>query len=340
MQNTEKTQELKNYIQSIIEDSGKDVLGNRAILNTSGDEKISMITKIMAIPADEEIIIFFDDSFTGNGKAGLVISSWGLRYKSGIPLSKEGNWNLSWDELCANYTMHKEGIISKDIVFRKGKDNLFTVEKKATLTSSTIEIEWLERIIKNSCKVLTGRNLPTPESQNSPIATPNQNSAENEPVAGSEKPADKEPTPAQKAEMEQWRREGQREYDKARDNADNLKNSDTSSFIRNNIIGIIVATAFVVLYDIQILANPNVSGGQKALWLVLNILQLPFCFGGYSIGNALRKALHPDFVIADGFGGLLKEKIFWKIGPQAIGALIGFGIGAGIASLITGINQY
>jgi hypothetical protein len=53
-------------------------------------------------------------------------------------------------------------------------------------------------------------------------------------------------------------------------------------------------------------------------------------FLGCFLGNKLRLALHPDFVITSGFMDLLKEKLFWRFGPQLVGALIGWGIGIGI----------
>ncbi len=42
------------------------------------------------------------------------------------------------------------------------------------------------------------------------------------------------------------------------------------------------------------------------------------------IGDALRRAVHPDIVITNGgFFSLLWTKLFWAVGPQLIGLFIG-----------------
>jgi hypothetical protein len=86
-----------------------------------------------------------------------------------------------------------------------------------------------------------------------------------------------------------------------------------------NIGGFIFAVVLVVIADVQ--AMSTLEGGKFA-YLLLSVLHIPLVFLGYLVGNGLRKMLHPDAIIAYGFWGLLKEKIFWKIGPQTIGACI------------------
>ncbi len=42
------------------------------------------------------------------------------------------------------------------------------------------------------------------------------------------------------------------------------------------------------------------------------------------VGDALRRAVRPDFVITNGgFFSLLGSKLFWAVGPQVIGLAIG-----------------
>jgi hypothetical protein len=49
---------------------------------------------------------------------------------------------------------------------------------------------------------------------------------------------------------------------------------------------------------------------------------------GALIGNALRKAVHPDAVwTTGGFWALMWVKVFWKWGPQTIGMAAGTFIG-------------
>jgi hypothetical protein len=46
------------------------------------------------------------------------------------------------------------------------------------------------------------------------------------------------------------------------------------------------------------------------------------------IGNALRKAVHPDAIwTSGGFWSLLWARVFWKWGPQTIGMFIGLFVG-------------
>jgi hypothetical protein len=52
---------------------------------------------------------------------------------------------------------------------------------------------------------------------------------------------------------------------------------------------------------------------------------------GALIGNALRKAVHPDAVwTSGGFWSLLWTKVFWQWGPQTIGMVGGVFIGVAV----------
>ncbi len=49
---------------------------------------------------------------------------------------------------------------------------------------------------------------------------------------------------------------------------------------------------------------------------------------GVRIGNALRRAAKPDIIITSGgLQGMLGAKIFWSVGPQTVGLLIGTVVG-------------
>jgi len=49
---------------------------------------------------------------------------------------------------------------------------------------------------------------------------------------------------------------------------------------------------------------------------------------GVRIGNALRRAAKPDIIITSGgLQGMLMARIFWSIGPQSVGLLIGTVVG-------------
>jgi|GEM_PF-3062805 len=58
----------------------------------------------------------------------------------------------------------------------------------------------------------------------------------------------------------------------------------------------------------------------------------PLALIGWLVGDAIRKFVMPDFILTSGgFSGLLKAKLFWALGPQAIGAGAGLLIGYVIA---------
>jgi hypothetical protein len=96
----------------------------------------------------------------------------------------------------------------------------------------------------------------------------------------------------------------------------------TSSFLRRNLEGVIMS---IIMSVIVFISSPSFLG-----FLLIPTLS----FVGYIIGNKLRLAVHPDFVITSGFMGLLKEKIFWRFIPQLIGTLIGACIGGAIGTAL------
>lgn len=49
-----------------------------------------------------------------------------------------------------------------------------------------------------------------------------------------------------------------------------------------------------------------------------------FTAGGMMGGELFRRFAKPDIIIVDGSQSLFGQKLFWLVGPQAIGALGGF----------------
>ena len=93
--------------------------------------------------------------------------------------------------------------------------------------------------------------------------------------------------------------------------------------------GSISVVAFPILSTIVIhilFIAPNVQYHQPTGFFTWVLYYLTCVIGGFiacSIGNKLRLALMPDSVYTnDGFIGLLKEKIFWSVGPQFIASII------------------
>lgn len=57
-------------------------------------------------------------------------------------------------------------------------------------------------------------------------------------------------------------------------------------------------------------------------------------FLGMKVGRAIRDAIIPDFVLTQGATGLIKARLFWAMGPQAIGLFVGMAAGMLIPILI------
>ena len=100
------------------------------------------------------------------------------------------------------------------------------------------------------------------------------------------------------------------------------------SVIKENIGGLIFS---VVLAVLSIIVSASTLEYGVGKFIALSIVFIPVVFIAWVIGNAIRKAVHPDFVVTSGFWGLVKEKIFWRVGPQAILALIVFAVLTNIA---------
>jgi hypothetical protein len=99
------------------------------------------------------------------------------------------------------------------------------------------------------------------------------------------------------------------------------------SFVKDNIGGIIFSVIIVIIVDI---IGVSSLGAGKGRYIAISILHIPLVFIAWTIGNVIRKALHPSFVIANGFWGLLKERFFWRFGPQLILSIIVLAIAVNI----------
>ena len=91
------------------------------------------------------------------------------------------------------------------------------------------------------------------------------------------------------------------------------------SIMKENIGGLIFCIVFVLFSSIITVAQLDAGGGR---YFALSLLHIPFGFIAWVIGNTIRKALLPKFVVTSGFLGLLKEKVFWRVGPQLILSII------------------
>jgi len=103
--------------------------------------------------------------------------------------------------------------------------------------------------------------------------------------------------------------------------------------IRELVWSIVVGGGIAFLF-----ASPAVRTGlimPKAVGFVAFVVL--FTFAGCFIANLLRLWVHPDFVVTSGFIGMLKAKVFWRIGPQFIGSIIGIVAGIKLGMAVFGI---
>jgi hypothetical protein len=92
------------------------------------------------------------------------------------------------------------------------------------------------------------------------------------------------------------------------------------------IIYAILAVVFGLAYAIW---PPGSFGFFSRIFIF--IFATIFSFVGILIGDAVRKIAIPDSIFTTGgIFAILKQKLFWFIGPQLVGALIGGSIGSAI----------
>jgi len=105
----------------------------------------------------------------------------------------------------------------------------------------------------------------------------------------------------------------------------NVPNDETSQKKQGiSSLSLFVIILCYIAYGIFLFVNPNGGFGAKILALGIFFVTTPVgvCIGGF-IGNLIC----PQFIIASGAQALLKERLFWWVGPRFIGA--------GIAALVT-----
>lgn len=105
---------------------------------------------------------------------------------------------------------------------------------------------------------------------------------------------------------------------------------------KNLIIYFFFSGLGALLYVISMKAPP----GKPEIGFFFRLITWVVAVGpgvlGAMLGNAIRRWIMPNFVIGGGFFDLLKQRIFWGIGPQAIGMATGLALGAGLVIKIAG----
>lgn len=100
---------------------------------------------------------------------------------------------------------------------------------------------------------------------------------------------------------------------------------------RKLILSFVITVAVALFCGFVIKTPEHRPDPGTGLRLLAGIVAIPTGFIGLLIGDFLRRAVMPDAIFTTGgFFGLLKARLFWGIGPQAIGLFIGVAIGASI----------
>ncbi len=104
--------------------------------------------------------------------------------------------------------------------------------------------------------------------------------------------------------------------------------------IRHATICFLIFLAFTVMT----IFAPNIHLGFFGT-LAFLLIGSAFTTAGVSIGDAFRRFVMPDFYLASDAVDSFKKKIFWAIGPQAIGWFIGLMATRGFMNNILGFRN-
>jgi hypothetical protein len=313
----ENVNEFNSFIQGLIDANGAQIFGKRIHWKNIPEKIAANASKGLNIPGNESMMMLIDASIMGSGKEGMALTNWGIRYK------EDANaWGLAWGDFSEKYSI----IIKADSLLLQAKPgDDFAVNKEVKMTLAFVNYDILARVLSKSCQIFTGKNVET-------VNTNASNAAIQSPAVPIQPELTRAPSKAPElpSNFQEAQKEAPRIQDTREEEPYNLQNnrrsnmSDSNSFLKSNIGAIILTLIFSIFICV---ANTIPFG---------IILAFPLSFVGYIIGNKLRLLVHPDFVIASGFMGLLKEKFFWRFGPQLVGSLIGALLGAGIIGAIFG----
>jgi hypothetical protein len=116
--------------------------------------------------------------------------------------------------------------------------------------------------------------------------------------------------------------DGMHKEQRAGDNAPSNETPQKKQSISS--LSLFVIIFCYIAYGMFLFVNPNGGFGAKILALGIFFVATPVCV---CIGGFIGNLICPQFIIASGAQALLKERLFWWVGPRFIGA--------GIAALVT-----
>jgi len=156
---SEKLNELKAFMQNLIDVNTGQLTGDGIYWENIPEKICINATKAFAIFGGESILMVFDESKMGSGKAGMVFTDWGIRYKSA-----GDSWYLSWNDISEKYTLVKTRtgdtfMIKPDGLLLQSKTSDGSVTNKPINLSVYIDYDILAVIIDKSCQVFTGKKV-------------------------------------------------------------------------------------------------------------------------------------------------------------------------------------
>jgi hypothetical protein len=98
----------------------------------------------------------------------------------------------------------------------------------------------------------------------------------------------------------------------------------------------IFATLFLLVATIHSLwtgASPHLGFWGHFWFFVIGSL---FSSLGMMAGELFRRFTQPDLLLADGAQEMFKKKLFWKVGPQLIGGIVGYIAAGGFMQNVLG----
>ncbi|HBN8393328.1 TPA: hypothetical protein L3688_001258 [Pseudomonas aeruginosa] len=97
------------------------------------------------------------------------------------------------------------------------------------------------------------------------------------------------------------------------------------------VIGWGVASLVLTIIFLTVNTSAMVLGASFMLKLLAGLVGLITGWIGALLGNAIRKFAQPDAIYTNGGAlHLIWLKVFWLIGPQIIGLIVGIGLGCSL----------
>lgn len=105
--------------------------------------------------------------------------------------------------------------------------------------------------------------------------------------------------------------------------------SDNPALSKSVVTWGIAAAAFSFI-SLTANSSPMVANASFLLKVLAFCVSTPMGLVGGLAGNEFRKFARPDMMFTSGMASLLWQKIFWRIGPQSIGCILGCGLGSSL----------